>query len=794
MAASVPVLVLVLLGFASPSVVLGAPAPALQNPPAPGPGNRPPVNPQGPGPRGQVPPGAGVQGGGDRPSTNVIQEGDSYIFNFEEPPAGPAGAPESQYTVLTFVKECQRITGIPFYVKKEVLPKLQSANVTIIGTKTVAKAKFYDFFQSVLKINDFVLTLEGSPETGIWVITDLKGQDRMAIRNQARYIPPEDIPNYATQPGVLVATVIQVEHTNAREISASLRPFFPDNQLEVVTNVGNANALLVYGFGPTVNSISNLLKLIDTPPDDPKPVLEIIPLQHIAAEEAQQILDDLIEKRRTTPTAQGASGAVLQGQQPELKIRVEGHSNSLLVVGLEDDVRNVLEIVARIDRAQPEPESDFHVYACRNVKAEDLQKTVEEFINKSFQAQQSAGTGGTGGRAGGAGGAPTASSTREMKPVIVFDKDSNSVLVTANKTRWLELRDIIERLDRRQSQVLIECALIELSTNDAMKLGVELGIVNVPPAGSDISKGFGITSFGLSQLIDTDGDNFPDTRIPDNTLQGITGGIISGPDFSIPILIQAIKTVTNSNVLSVPSVLVNNNEHATVTSKDLVPTGNQTFSGANGSSNVAFSGYQDAGITLEITPSISAQSYLRLEFSLKVGTFVGSTSNPAFPPPKIEREVITTVYLPNESTMVVGGIRTDNEIEEKKSVPLLGDIPIIGWLFSSRSTEGNRRSLYFFATPHILSDVEFADLQNLTYQRKLEARTYIGDDRMKIVDPSFKPIEPGTDVESSALNAGMFEIPLYRSPRSGEVTPSEIGIQPPSKSAPPAPDPSKPKD
>ena len=205
---------------------------------------------------------------------------------------------------------------------------------------------------------------------------------------------------------------------------------------------------------------------------------------------------------------------------------------------------------------------------------------------------------------------------------------------------------------------------------------------------------------------------------------------------------------------------MNNNEHATVSSKDLVPTGNQTFSGTNGSNNVAFSGYQDAGITLEITPSISAQSYLRLELSLKVANFLAKTdTNPAFPPPKTEREVLTTVYLPNESTMVVGGIQVDNATDTKSSVPLLGDIPILGFLFSSHSNENNRRALYFFATPHILNDVEFADLQNLTYQRKLEARTYIGDDRMKIVDPAFKAIEPTADNLGNAVNSGLFEIP-----------------------------------
>lgn len=754
-----------------------------QNPAAVQPGNRPGPRPGG-GPADAVPVGASGQ---DKPSgMKVVDTGSTYKFSFAEPGAGgPAAGPGGDgVTLLQFIKDFQQMTSVPLYITKDILTKAEQTKITLIGEKEVPKAKLYDFFQSILKINDVVLTLDGNPETSVWVLTDVKGPNRMVIRQQARYISPEEIPQYASQPSILVATVITIEHQSAREISASLRPFFPDNQLETVANFGQASALLVYGFGPTVYSIYNLLKLVDTPPDNPKPIFQKIELHHASAEEMNQILDDLIEKRKSTAVAQGASGGQLQGQTPELKIKVDSKSNSLLLVGLEEDVKQVLEIVARVDIPQPEPESDFHVYMLKNVKSEDLQKTVEEFINKSFQAQQQQGGGAAGGRAGGNTGA--SSNSRELKPVIVAEKVSNALLVTANKTRWIELKDIIERLDRRQMQVLLETALIELTTNDALKLGVELGIVNLPPSGSDVSKGFGISNFGLSQLIDTNNDNFADTRVPDNSLQGITGGVLSGPDFSIPILLNALRTVSNSNVLSIPSVLVNNNEHAMVTSKDLVPTGNQTFSGTNGASNTGFGGYQDAGITLEITPSISAQNYLRLELSLRVANFTASQgANVSLPPPKTEREIRTTVYLPNESTMVVGGIQVDNKLESKSSIPILGDIPILSWLFSSHSDSQNRRSLYFFATPHILSDVEFADLQNLSYQRKLDARSYIGDDRIRLVDPAFKPIEPGSDSpQGAALESGIFEIPLYRSPRSGEVAPSEAGIMPPPPTVP----------
>jgi len=142
---------------------------------------------------------------------------------------------------------------------------------------------------------------------------------------------------------------------------------------------------------------------------------------------------------------------------------------------------------------------------------------------------------------------------------------------------------------------------------------------------------------------------------------------------------------------------------------------------------------------------------------------------------------------------VIGGIQQDNSLKQKQSVPILGDIPIVSWFFSARNDSNKRTSLYFFVTPHILSDIEFADLQSLSYQRKLDARAYIGDDRMRLVDPKFKPIQPGTGPGGApSYDSGIFEIPLYRSPRAGEVAPSEIGVSPSSEPAAPTPTPKPP--
>ena len=131
------------------------------------------------------------------------------------------------------------------------------------------------------------------------------------------------------------------------------------------------------------------------------------------------------------------------------------------------------------------------------------------------------------------------SSTNNREFVVVADPETNSLLIAANRTQYQELQALVERLDRRQDQVLIETALIETSGSDFLDIGVELGFADIP--GTTEEGGVGITSFGLSTLVDSDGDGIVDLRTP-NVSQGVTAGIIDGNDFSIPALLALLET------------------------------------------------------------------------------------------------------------------------------------------------------------------------------------------------------------------------------------------------------------
>jgi len=177
----------------------------------------------------------------------------------------------------------------------------------------------------------------------------------------------------------------------------------------------------------------------------------------------------------------------------------------------------------------------------------------------------------------------------------------------------------------------------------------------------------------------------------------------------------------------------------------------------------------EAGITLQISPTISASKYLRLNISLEVSNFQGSFSGP-IPPPKITRTLNTVVNVPDGDTMVIGGIIVDNKTEASDQVPFLGDIPLIGLLFRQKEDTEDRTTMYFFVTPHIMHDREFADLAAYSYSKKLEAADTIGTGRVQMVDPSF-----GSEGEIEDLLGG-YKLPVYQAPDSGEVDQTYLGI------------------
>ena len=729
--------------------------------------------------QGQTPPPAG-QGPGTTPRMRVDEATDSISFSMNE---------NNGMELAEFIKWAQEVTGRVFtYNDQELLQGGQAGQkVTFLGTLTIKrdrfKEDFYSFFQTMLYIKGFAIVPRGEGSLEILEVVFGGGARQREITNGARYVTPDELPSYRNQTGVPILTTVPLKNINATIATNALRPFFAATGAPqgggglTLGNVGNNSAMLLQGYGPQVYAASELLKLVDVPVDQPNLVVQVVTLEHAAPEELEPILTEVLESRsrirqqvlQEQGAAQGGGAAAGSGQ-PQLKVVVNSTQKSLVLSGQRDQVDEALGLIARLDVPGQPIDGQASVIRLKNVLAEDLRTTLNQFMQEDNQAEQQAQQGQ---------GAGATQARRTRRTVIQAHKESNSLLVSAAQTKYKQILALIDSLDRRQPQVLIEAALVELTTGDLDRFGVELGLLDIKENG-DFTRGFGFTHFGQSVFEDTDDDGLPDTRLPDfdNPLQGLTGGIISGGDFAVPMLINALSTDDTANILSLPSVLVNNNETAVVKTEEERPTtqnnqGTATSTTSNGPP-------RNAGITLEISPTISPNNYLRLNISLEVSRFVG-----AFDPNSatgggivLRRTIKTQVTMPSDATMVLGGVIEDSESYSDGGIPFLKDIPILGFLFRKSESSSNKTNLYFFVTPTILDEDDFQDLWHVSLNKKLEAQDYIGERRLRLIDRKWtgttgsqaRTLEDlGTTVEDLDMQ-GEYEMPTYRRTPSVENT------------------------
>ncbi|MCX7703990.1 MAG: hypothetical protein N2234_07850, partial [Planctomycetota bacterium] len=261
-------------------------------------------------------------------------------------------------------------------------------------------------------------------------------------------------------------------------------------------------------------------------------------------------------------------------------------------------------------------------------------------------------------------------------------------------------------------QVMIEAVIIEVSADSTTNLGIELATVDLAGVGY---RGAGGTLFGLSSL---DVENL--TKTPVGGL-GLTALIYKDSFDRLPFLMQMLRSTSDVNVLSTPRLLTNDNEKGTLKVSDQVAI-ITTVDTATQQSRTAFGGYQDAGITLEITPHISPDKHLRLEVNLTIESFTsppvaGSTA----PPPKTSRQIQGVVTVPDRQLVIIGGLTNEKEDETVNKIPFLGDLPIVGALFRSTSVMKRRTNVYIFITPHIIDEKNFDVLNEISQMHLRQA-------------------------------------------------------------------------
>jgi type II secretory pathway component GspD/PulD (secretin) len=488
----------------------------------------------------------------------------------------------------------------------------------------------------------------------------------------------------------------------------------PEPQPFIDVNERN-NALVLMGSENDVAYLDDLIPIYDVPIKDSQEI-KIYELTYLAAADAMKSLQDLglvgLEltpgaTRRPTATRAPSMGGIVPtspmaannpagatgGTGAVARLSTLEARNALVIRATAEEHQRIKEFIDNADK-QMKVMGNIRVYILERRDPDQITTVLQGVMKStSFDARTK-----------------TPIPGEEGAPTFVSIPDINAIIVNASPSQHEDIARIITEVDAQQPQVLLECTLVEVTDSDTLDLGVELE--NVAPSATANVRNFTSSNFGFAPIDPKTGLSV----FANGTATAVgTGGTYAFLDDGVVVaLIRALETKSKGRVLSKPRILVNNNsKNAVIKSLNQEPV-TQLNALTSNVTTQSFQQYVNAGTTLTITPHISDGNFLKLTIIMDVSSFVPTTASAAagtsVPPPSTDRNMSTEITVPDQRTIVIGGLNDKHQTVAIDQVPLLGDIPVIGELFKHRTVTDTNSTIYLFVKASILRDVTFSDL------------------------------------------------------------------------------------
>jgi general secretion pathway protein D len=599
------------------------------------------------------------------------------------------------------VKAVGEITG-----KNFVLDPRVKGTVNIISAKPISRSLVYQVFLSALRLQGFAAV----EDRGMVMIVP-------EIEAKTHHSPTFGPQQSRRGGGQIVETqVFRLQHESAAQLMPVLRPLITPNNS--ITAYPSSNTLVVTDYASNLQRIAKIIESVDQPVDSGS---IMIPLEHASALDVAQTIGHLLAEpaRAADPTSR-------------LTVAADARSNSVLATaGDPARLRRVRELVAMLD-TPTSAGGNIHVIYLKNADATKLADVLRSiYTGESTTAPTHASTPlGTNAPKQ----AASAQAGSSQPGIIQADPATNSLIITAPDAVYNNLRATVEKLDVRQAQVYVQALIAEVSANKAAEFGIQWQ--DLAAAGKSTAQVIGGTNFG------TAGQNILSiSQNPAGAAQGLNLGVMKGTVtiggvqiLNMGLLMRALETDADANILSTPTLLTLDNEEAKIVIGQNVPfiTGSYAVSAA-ATTPTPFQTIErkDVGITLKIKPQISEGDTVRLQISQEVSS-VDSSSNPAGIMTN-KRSVDSTVLVNDGQIVVIGGLIQDTVSDGVNKVPGLGDLPLIGSLFRYTTRSRKKTNLMIFLRPTVLRTAARADS--------------ITDERYKyIMGEQLKSKQSGTDI------------------------------------------------
>lgn len=683
-------------------------------------------------------------------------------------PAGGAAAEPGAATLSPSDGRCQPLQGrfLLAFNKADIVDVLEQASrwtcrnfaytddvargkITLLSKTPVNADEAYAAFLSALSANNIAIYQAGK----YWKLIRIADAKKTPIPT---FTAPGSEGLALEQP---ITKVIKLRHSDPDTLRALLANYTSPQGADIQSIP--PDTLIITDLGLNILRIEKLLEAVDRPGGGD--IVRFIQVRYAPAKDLAEKINQIFQAGPGAPgrpARRPVIGGVAVPGQPALaggadtselsisKVLADDRTNKLVVIADERSFQRIQELVAQLDLPTA-GEGQIHVVFMKNANAEDLAQTLSALASgqSSTRRPPGAAPGLPTGPAAAAGATSTALFAGEVK--VTADKVSNALIIMASGSDFVTMQRLIDKLDRPRRQVFIEAVIMEVDLNNETDFGVSMHTVlpvSTPsgkgyiPLGSETGR---LNSLNPSSLLSLGG-----------FLTGLQGPVSASlkdifPVASLSILIQALQTSSDVNVLSTPHILASDNEDAEISVGQNVPfqagysptslsslattSGTGTSSTATASalgSLVGLGGLsslyapiqrQNVELRLKVKPQINEGDTVTLQLDEQTEEIV--SKDPQLGPTTAKRAVKTKITVKDQTTIVIGGLIQDRTVTSIHKTPLLGDIPVLGWLFRDQVTTKTKTNLLLFLTPYIIRDQ--SDYQRVLERKRKEQQEFM---------------------------------------------------------------------
>ena len=576
----------------------------------------------------------------------------------------------NQVDMKMVIKTVGELTGVNFLIDRNV-----RGTVTLIAPSEIRLGDVYTVFESILETHGYAAVPAGDVVKVMPRAEAVKRNLNTRVGGDPSRIPESD---------ALIKQIIPLKHASAAELSRIVTPMISTGGN--VTLFTQSNAILVTDTSANIHQIAKIVRELDVPGDDEE--LTVFPLRFASATALSQQVTQLMQQQARVTATRGRRSVPRDAGGP--KILPDARTNSLIVMASPRETQTVEDLVKALDVERPIESSNIHVVYLENAEANKLVQSLSTAVRKAASAK------------GGKGIEPTQ---------ITADEGTNALIITASPQDFKVIHDMIRKLDIPREQVLVEMRIMEISEDVMNQLGVEWSTFDQPKGGE--TRLFGMAGYGLS------------VEALSGDLEGMAVGAFRqvGDIPRIGFLMHALAQNSKVNILSTPHILTSNHQQAEIIVGANVPFVKESRVTETDPSNptvIKSFDYRDVGISLKITPHVSHLRRVRMLIETQFTKLIeGAAGTTADTPTTSKREAKTMVNVQSGSTVVIGGLMGDEKVETEKKIPLLGDIPYLGFLFRLKRVVPQKTNLLFFITPHVL--IESEDFERMSERKRTEA-------------------------------------------------------------------------